>query len=347
MNIIKTQGKYSFYNQLEFLKELSPKNYIFEYDGFYNPYLRDTSEFRLPTKLYDIDTPFRKIVKKSYESYETNLGVLLMGNKGQGKSVTAKLLCQELGLPVITVGDRIPVEVEFIQFFKGIEQDFVLFIDEFEKLFDTTDSGDETKYHSQEKFLSFMDGVTGNKNKIVFIFTSNEHVNEYLINRPSRIKFVREYNELPEELFHQITDDLLVNKEYKSDLEENLSFLNLNIDLLISIINDVNLFDQPFSTFSDIYNYKFEQYRYDVYFVEKETGKERWHTTVSQDKRPKINSRYMCSFNVNNLLSFKKDEIVFESQYWDDEKDETKDVIVKLIPLKGNTITTVSKTVLA
>lgn len=340
MNIIKTLGKYTFYNQLEFLKELTPKNYVFEYDGFYNPFLRDASDFSLPTKLYDVDTPFRKMVKRSYEAYDSNLGILLMGNKGQGKSVTAKLLCQELGLPVITVTDRIPVEVDFIQFFKGIDQDFILFIDEFEKLFDTADSSDDIKYHSQEKFLSFMDGVSNNKNKIIFIFTSNEHVNEYLINRPSRIKFVREYNELPEELFHQIADDLLVNKEYKNDLEENLSFLNLNIDLLISIINDVNLFDQPFSTFADIYNYKFEQYRYDVYVIDKETGLEKWYSTVSQDRRPKISSRYMCSFKVNNLISFKKEEIIFESNLWDDEKDETKNVIIKLVPMKGNTIIT-------
>lgn len=348
MNIVKTEGQYRFFNQLEFLKELAPKNYVFEFDAYYNPYLRDTNEFRLPLKLYDIDTSFRKIVKRSYESYDTNLGVLLMGNKGQGKSVTAKLLCKELGLPVITITGRIPVDVDFIKFFNGIEQDFVLFIDEFEKLFDTTDGHDDTKYHSQEKFLSFMDGVSGDKkNKIVFIFTSNENVNEYLINRPSRIKFVREYNELPEELFHQIADDLLVNKKYKQDLEENLSFLNLNIDLLISIINDVNLFNQPFSSFSEIYNYKFELYRYDVYLTDKETGKERWYTTITLDKKPKINTKRISSYPVNNIISFKKDEIVFDTLIWDDEKDDTKEATLRLIPIKGNTITTVTKTVLA
>ncbi len=63
-----------------------------------------------------------------------NMGVLLNGVKGTGKSVTAKLICNELKnfLPIIIVDkayEGLP------QFISKIQQEVIIFIDEFEKVF--------------------------------------------------------------------------------------------------------------------------------------------------------------------------------------------------------------------
>ena len=192
MNILKNNGQYTFFNSLEIEKTLTPKNYIFNYDNLGNCWLEDAEDFKIPSKVYDVNSSMRENVIKSFNGYNKNLGVLLTGNKGQGKSLNAKLLCLELNIPVIIVNKSIPKEVNFVKFFNNIKQNYCFFVDEFEKLFsDKGMSESKADYHEQDVFLSFMDGVLTNDHKVVFLLTTNESVNEYFINRPSRVKFLK------------------------------------------------------------------------------------------------------------------------------------------------------------
>ena len=115
MNILENNGRYTFYNSLDIKSELDIKNYLFNFDAFGNCFLENLENFKLPEKVYDIDKELRFLVKKSFEHNPTNLGVLLMGNKGQGKSFTAKLLCRDMNLPIVVINKSIP---NFINSFK-------------------------------------------------------------------------------------------------------------------------------------------------------------------------------------------------------------------------------------
>ena len=337
MNILKNNGKYHFFNQLTIVDKLEPKNYLFNFDGNGNCYLEDIEDFKFPDKIYEFDGGLSSLVKISFENTKKNLGVLLTGTKGQGKSLKAKLLCREINLPTIIINKSIPSGVDFIEFLNDIKQDYCLYVDEFEKLFANTSSSEEKNFHSQESFLSFMDGVMTNSHRILFLLTTNERVNEFLINRPSRIKFLREYEELPEELFETIVEDLLVNKEFKEDLEDNVSLINLNIDLLISIINDINLFNKPFSEFKENYNYKFEHYKYEM--IVSENGVEKYTKFFTSERKIKNSWQHIGGFRVDQLTKFTKDEISFVSQYVDyddDENEIVKTYTVKLLPMSNS-----------
>ncbi len=192
MNILKNNGQYSFYNELTIEKELAVKNYIFNFDEFGNCWLEDAEDFKIPKKVYDVNSGMRKDIKRAFEFYDKNMGVLLTGNKGQGKSLNAKLLCKEMGIPTILVTKSIPKDVNFVRFFNSIKQNYCFFIDEFEKLFADKGRTNENKdYHEQDVFLSFMDGVLTNEHKVLFLLTTNDSVSEYFINRPSRVKFLQ------------------------------------------------------------------------------------------------------------------------------------------------------------
>ena len=231
MNILNNNGKYQFFNALEIEKILKPTTYVFNFDDNGNCWLEDIEAFKFPDKIYDVNGKLRIYIKKSYLTNKKNLGVLLTGNKGQGKSLTAKLLCSELDQPTIIINKQIPADINFIKFLNELKQNYTLFVDEFEKLFNTTKVSNETNgYHTQETFLSFMDGVLTNEHKVLFLLTTNEGINEYFINRPSRIKFLQEYNELPEELFNLITDDRLNNLEFKQDLVDIIIALKQVMD---------------------------------------------------------------------------------------------------------------------
>ncbi len=340
MHILKDNGKYFFYNSLTIDKILKPKNYLFNFDGFGNCWLEDIEDFKFPDKIYDVNDILRKYIKLSFDSYNKNLGTLLTGNKGQGKSLTAKLICSEMKLPTIIINKPIPLSVGFVGFFNNIKQDYVLFVDEFEKLFSKGQAEkDIDAHHGQEVFLSFMDGVLTNKHKVLFLLTTNDSVNEFFINRPSRIKFLQEYDELPEELFNLITDDKLINKEFKEDLESNISLINLNIDLLLSIIEDINLFKKPFSEFKEFYNYKFEDYKYEVFSIFEEA--ETMENICTVAKRIKSTDRYINGFQVEEMVKFTKQEIIFKTtKYVEDKKgvETSKSILMKLIPYRNTSV---------
>jgi hypothetical protein len=333
MNILNNNGKYTFFNTLTIDNELVPKNYIFNFDDFGNCWLEDAEDFRVPDKIYDVNSGMREDVIKSFRANKKNLGVLLTGNKGQGKSLNAKLLCKELCIPTIIVNKSIPKDVNFVRFFNNIKQDYCFFVDEFEKLFADKGRGSENKdYHEQDVFLSFMDGVLTNEHKVLFLLTTNDSVNEYFINRPSRVKFLQEYDELSEELFNMIVSDKLENKDFREDLEDNVSLINLNIDLLISIIEDINLFNKPFSDFKEIYNYKLEQYKYEMCFMN--GGKEVFHGFFTSKKKLKSDITYINGYNVNQMIKFTKNEIIFMSHKW--EEDDKGEDVQKEIKVKVN-----------
>lgn len=55
MNIVKSNGRYSFYNEIEIIKKLEVKNYVLRYDPiYYICHLEEAAAFSLPLKLYNV-----------------------------------------------------------------------------------------------------------------------------------------------------------------------------------------------------------------------------------------------------------------------------------------------------
>ncbi len=126
MNIIKNDGKYFLFNAITILKKLSNKNYYLRFNSQSGEcYLEDALDFQIPDKIYDIEKEFRSIVLKSFDKNKNNTGVLLEGYKGQGKSMTSKLLCIEAELPVIIIDNKIRKTINFTEL-KSIKEITVL-----------------------------------------------------------------------------------------------------------------------------------------------------------------------------------------------------------------------------
>lgn len=307
-------------------------------------WLERSTEFKKPSKVYGFDDEIRVLVKSKFMSQDRNLGMLLTGTKGQGKTFTARMVMMDLGLPVISITRSIPKSIDFVSFLAGIPGEFSLFIDEFEKLFPIKD-GNQNQNHTQESFLGFMDGMP-TAGKIMFVLTSNEPVSDYLINRPSRITFLKEYNDMAESVFDTIVEDLLEDKSMLEDLKSSVSLLNLNVDLLVSIIKDINLFKRPFSEFSSMYNYRMEMYKWDVY--EEVNGQLKFMNTLRVQDRPTHKTTYYASYQVSDILKLSGEEFVFTSNVWRDvknEKGEEDSVQVKVtVHLKRVTSTKFSLT---
>ena len=222
---------------------------------------KEFDKFEFPYKLYGIEKDFIERVKKTYNNTDSNLGVLLTGVKGTGKSVTCELICNELNLPVVLVNKDYANLVEFLTSFQF---PVILFFDEFEKTIDR-DSG------SSEKFLTIMDGTLKNKYKTLFLLTTNNlHVDNNLLQRPGRIRYLKTFNNLSIEHIEQIVLDKLNNINYKDSVIEFISQLELiTVDIVSSIVQETNIHDEPPSKYSDVFNVKKIENKFNVFEIVK------------------------------------------------------------------------------
>lgn len=229
--------------------------------------VQDTFDF--PHKIYGLEIDFIQHVIRTYEHSSKNVGVLMNGIKGAGKTVTAKTLANQSGLPVILVNAN---NIGLLSYFDDITQPLCFFFDEFEKIINHRDN------EKIAPLLSFVDG-TSSASKHLMLFTSNENnISTFFIDRPGRIRYIKEYGSLKAEVVKEIIDDMLIHKEFRKDIIDWVIFFkNLTIDMLISIINEVNIHKMSPKQFSMFFNVDNEKpnYTVDVKVINTRTGMER------------------------------------------------------------------------
>ncbi len=218
--------------------------------------------FNFGFKLYGIDEKLVNHVLNTYNKQDNkrNLGVLLNGAKGTGKTVTAKYLCNKLGLPVIICDKPYPGLALFLA---GIDHDCIFFFDEFEKNFRITCGDDEEC--AGEDLLSIMDGVYNSDNCHIFIMTTNElKVNDNLLCRPSRIRYLKSFGDvIDRSILEEYVDDNLIKKEYREEVLDFIDTLTIaTIDIVKSIVDEINLHDVHIEEFKQFFNVKEAKYKY-------------------------------------------------------------------------------------
>jgi hypothetical protein len=223
---------------------------------------RIADKFYFGFKLYGIDETFVTHVLDTYskQASKHNLGVLLNGAKGTGKTVTAKMLCNKLGLPVLIVDKPLQGLSNFLA---GINHDCVFLFDEFEKNFRLTDDDGEDR--AGESLLSIMDGVYNGENCHIFIMTTNDlRVNDNLLSRPSRIRYLKSFGDvIDRKILEEYVDDNLKYPQYRDEIMDFFDTLTIGtIDILQSLVDEVNLHNCGVSEFKDFFNVKEAHYSY-------------------------------------------------------------------------------------
>ena len=217
-------------------------------------------EFTFDYKIYGLETEFCEHVIKTFENTTGNLGIMLTGTKGTGKTVTAKILANAFKLPVIIVKDMGGNNQGMIEYFSSFNFDSILFFDEFEKNFSEKDS----------TILQIMDGVYNIGYRKVFLLTTNQMtVNENLVGRPSRIRYVKKFGNLDLKTVREYLDDNLKVKEAYQDLINYIDTLSIStIDILKSIVNEVNIHGiDGLTKAKEFFNVSTLKYHYNTYFA--------------------------------------------------------------------------------
>ena len=197
--------------------------------------LYDKFEFQF--KIYDVGCDsLIKTIKKTWESNEftendRNLGVIFSGTKGTGKSLSAKILCNEIGIPVIIVSD---IKEGMVGFLQSLSFEAIILIDEAEKIF--------KKGEDDEILLKIVDGQYNLGRKLYILTVNRLDVNDNLLGRPGRIRYIKQFGNLGEKAVNDYIDDNLKIPEKKKEILELVDLLEIStIDILKNIIEEVNI----------------------------------------------------------------------------------------------------------
>lgn len=239
MHIVESGKRYRIFNNaITTYDQLPPKTYRVDYDPETRIFsLLEAHDFEIPeTKIYGQHLDKVKKVLNSMDKMNRNLGVILSGDKGIGKSLFSKCLglkARKKGIPVILVNEY---HEGIANFLEEIEQTVMILFDEYDKTFD------EKKHNCQAEMLSLFDGVSAGKK--LFVITCNEiqSLSQYLINRPGRFHYhFRFLYPTADEIRDYMEDKL--DKQYYDEIENVIAFsvrMNLNYDCLRSIAFKLN-----------------------------------------------------------------------------------------------------------
>ena len=246
--------------------------------------------FHFGYKLYGLDHNLIDHVLNTYKKSPTkkNIGVLLNGTKGTGKTVTAKYLANELGLPVITISHRYSGLAEYIS---SIKQDVIFFFDEFEKNFGGREDIDG-EMTGGEELLSVMDGVSNTGCSHIFLLTTNTlRINENFLSRPSRIRYIKTFESvMSKDLLEEIINDFLEDKSKKEELIEYVNTLEIaTIDIVKSIIEEMNIHNCSVNDFKKIFNVSIASYMYCYHYTQVYEGDDEGDYNLDDFKKDCIN----------------------------------------------------------
>ena len=199
---------------------------------------RQSDQFTFDFKVYGLESDLIKRVTTYYNSTSGDVGVLLNGVKGTGKTITAKILANKLENPIIIVTGK---SSHLTSIFNEIKCDITVVIDEFEKSF-----GGKNPNEGDASLLSIMDGTIQSEYRRVWILTTNNlYINENLLNRPGRIRYKKHFGDLDLDTIYEVLDDILLYPEFREDIVDYCKSLKIiTVDILKTIVNEVNIFNE-------------------------------------------------------------------------------------------------------
>lgn len=237
------------------VREIPPAVYSLNICEKRGMYLQPENDFKLPPRIYGTVNVNIDRFLRSYELNNKNLGVMLIGEAGSGKTLTLKALVQKaitLDIPTILINRAWPGEM-LVPFLSTISQPIIVCFDEYDKTYaGTTPDGRPTLGQEQTSMLQLLDGTTTGAKKL-FIFTANDDglISNYMKNRPSRIRYTITFNNID---LQTVVDYVTAN--LKNCTEEHVrAFVHLalaenhyrarglNFDTMCELVTEMNQFD--------------------------------------------------------------------------------------------------------
>ena len=249
MKAIQTGTIYRVYDDsMQTHNQLPAQAYLACFDPQSGPFLKKYSDLKVSEKVYGVHSEKVDKVLNSFKIFNRNLGVILSGDKGIGKSLFSKLLsikAIESGYPLIIVNSYFPGVGEYLA---EIDQEVVVLFDEFDKTFELSERSkrddDAEKRSPQTEMLTLFDGVA--QGKKLFVVTCNDinALSKFIVNRPGRFHYHFRFDYPTSTEIEEYLIDSLNTDKAKEQIKNVIAFsqkTKLNYDCLRSIAFELNL----------------------------------------------------------------------------------------------------------
>lgn len=235
MKVINSDSRFKIYqDNVVTYDQLPSCTFTLKFELGYGFYLEKLNDINVEEKIYGNHEEKAIKILNSFNKFSRNLGVILSGDKGIGKSICAKLIAKkavEKGYPVILITNAYENLADYLI---SINQECVIIFDEFEKIF--LDDAD------QKNLLTLFDGLVHSKKMFVITCNNPSDLNRYLINRPGRFHYHLRFNYPDAAEIKDYLMDNLNNKFYK-EIDSVIEFstkVNINYDCLRAIAFELN-----------------------------------------------------------------------------------------------------------
>lgn len=221
---------------------LVPKVYQLCQDIMGNYYLEIVKEkYDLPKNLFGTVRQKASKVINTYESRNNSTGILLVGEKGFGKTLLAEVIGNEMltkGVPVILVNSMY-VGDEFNTFINTLGN-VVFIFDEFSRVYKDIEA--------QGRLLTVLDGTFSKKR--LFIFTDNNEyrINEFMKDRPGRIYYKFVYSELESKFITDYCKHYNVSAEFTDSVLDYCKMAHgFSVDALKAVVEEHHRYGEQLS----------------------------------------------------------------------------------------------------
>jgi hypothetical protein len=238
-DILIESGNNLFYKNISGVYPKLPVGvYRVKFDEDQGFFLQTAEPFTLPSKIYGTDMSIvdRWLTGWTHTPENSNMGIILSGIKGSGKTITAKNLCIKSNMPVLIV--ETPFRGSNFNSFMSNPtfSNSIVFIDEFEKIYSATENENNSKV--QNDLLSLFDGTA--QSHLLFVLTINSHhqVSDFLLNRLGRVRYYKIFESISMSALLEVIEDKLENKEYVDDMLSVISCITEpTMDIVCGIID--------------------------------------------------------------------------------------------------------------
>lgn len=226
------------------------KAYTIDVDRYTDEILFSVApDLTLPEKIYSTnnDESFINRVLSHYNNSDCGTtGVMLAGLKGSGKTVMSKNIAIRSNLPIIIIDKGFSPRL-FKNLFNKLENTNVCMVfDEVDKLGENYDN---------DYLLQVLDGMNSSGKKLMmFTCNNDDNICEYLLDRCSRIRYWKEFDEMDNAMIRSILEDKLNDKTEVNSLTDFIAnnFGCISFDNVCSFATEIN--ENPTNTYETLFN---------------------------------------------------------------------------------------------
>ena len=171
---------------------------------------------------------YRTRLVEEYDHLDGNQSALLVGKKGAGKTTLAECLandCIDRNMPVILIDTYI--DVSYLSQLTAICTPVMLQFEEFGKNFG---------YRTQNSMLSFFSDKTLGKNFLIFTENSYDDINDFMRERPGRIKWKLTFDKIKPAVVQQMCFVNGLSNRYTNEIVSYSQKREVTMDQILHVI---------------------------------------------------------------------------------------------------------------